>query len=583
MSIQKNLITLCFAAVFTLGLAACGGGGDDAPATGMAEPMEPMEPTAAEPTAAEQLATAQAAVAQTQTIVDALPAASSPADRAAAYSSLAAAHAALAEASGIPENEIALLKTEIARLQRVIDEAAMDAQTEADRIAGEMTAEEARIAALVAGTASAETKRKAIAEEAKQLAVNNAGLGGIQDDLTEGKWTLGISRDRMATKIEITDPALAGDDDLKFMQAMDLGNGRTMHVRTMEADPDGNVVTEVVIVATDIQAPVATAFAKVAEQGLDVRQDRDMSDADNPNDALTIAAGDADVNLPKIMAARFTAGTEATLMFPINDAETNDKDEAFETAGTYNGAMGTYRCNALDAKCTVDINAMGKISGIGPGWIFTPAKGATSDVPDADYLNYGFWLQKTADADGAVTYDEVETFAGSSLAEPSGSVANVDGSATYEGGATGVYVHSEVNSDGSRVATTAGQFAADASLTATFGQVDVSDTDMRGTIAPNLLYTVTGSISNFALEHGEANTWAVNLQAKIDGVGGSEVGTASGSANGGGMAGTFTATFYGSTVETGTPPINPQPSSVVGEFNANFSNGSAVGAFGARK
>ena len=36
MSTQKNLITLCFATVFTLGLAACGGGGDgDAPVTGL--------------------------------------------------------------------------------------------------------------------------------------------------------------------------------------------------------------------------------------------------------------------------------------------------------------------------------------------------------------------------------------------------------------------------------------------------------------------------------------------------------------------------------------------------------------------
>ena len=34
MSTQKNLITLCFATVFTLGLAACGGGGGDAPVTG---------------------------------------------------------------------------------------------------------------------------------------------------------------------------------------------------------------------------------------------------------------------------------------------------------------------------------------------------------------------------------------------------------------------------------------------------------------------------------------------------------------------------------------------------------------------
>ena len=36
MSTQKKLITLCFATVFTLGLAACGGGGGgDAPVTGM--------------------------------------------------------------------------------------------------------------------------------------------------------------------------------------------------------------------------------------------------------------------------------------------------------------------------------------------------------------------------------------------------------------------------------------------------------------------------------------------------------------------------------------------------------------------
>ena len=36
MSTQKKLITLCFATVFTLGLAACGGGGGgDAPVAGM--------------------------------------------------------------------------------------------------------------------------------------------------------------------------------------------------------------------------------------------------------------------------------------------------------------------------------------------------------------------------------------------------------------------------------------------------------------------------------------------------------------------------------------------------------------------
>ena len=51
--------------------------------------------------------------------------------------------------------------------------------------------------------------------------------------------------------------------------------------------------------------------------------------------------------------------------------------------------------------------------------------------------------------------------------------------------------------------------------------------------------------------------------------------------NGGGAAGTFSATFHGSVVAVES--VVPQPGSVVGEFNANFSNGSVAGGFGARK
>ena len=85
--------------------------------------------------------------------------------------------------------------------------------------------------------------------------------------------------------------------------------------------------------------------------------------------------------------------------------------KAFETAGTYNGAMGTYKCNA-DHRLHGDARRQGcKITAMSDGWIFTPAEGATSDVADADYLHYGFWLMRTTDADGATTYNEVETFA----------------------------------------------------------------------------------------------------------------------------------------------------------------------------
>ena len=145
-----------------------------------------------------------------------------------------------------------------------------------------------------------------------------------------------------------------------------------------------------------------------------------------------------------------------------------------------------------------------------------------------------------------------------------------------------MYVHETVNSDGTRQSATAGQFSADASLMATFGQVFDDSVVPLGTIADNLLNTVTGTIDSFALEHGEANTWAVNLKGtRADGT--NEI-TGEGGATGGGVPGDWSGTFQGATpVTEDDADANVAPGSVVGEFNANFSNGSAVGGFGARK
>ena len=58
--------------------------------------------------------------------------------------------------------------------------------------------------------------------------------------------------------VAIKDSDMAGDDDPKFVQMMDFGDGRTMHVRD-----NGKGVEEVVIISSDIEEPTATAFAKV--------------------------------------------------------------------------------------------------------------------------------------------------------------------------------------------------------------------------------------------------------------------------------------------------------------------------------
>ena len=51
-------------------------------------------------------------------------------------------------------------------------------------------------------------------------------------------------------------------------------------------------------------------------------------------------------------------------------------------------------------------------------------------------------------------------------------------------------------------------------------------------------------------------------------------------AHGGGAPGSYRATFHG-VVDANDPTV--QPSAVVGECNANFSNGAVAGGFGANK
>ena len=251
-------------------------------------------------------------------------------------------------------------------------------------------------------------------------------------------------------------------------------------------------------------------------------------------------------------------------------------DAADTAMGSYNGATGTYTCAGGADGCTVTLDATGMLTAMSDGWIFTPDMRATSDVPDADYLHYGFWLKRTTDAMDAVTYDEVETFAGSSV-PASGDVGSVTGEATYRGGATGVYVRNVYNSDGTIDRATSGHFMADADLMVVFGQVN--DASGEGTIAPNRLYTLNGTIDNFMLSGGEANMWSVDLHGDINAGSGDASGTARGGAEG--DDGSFSAAFHGPVTDANSDPV--QPHSVVGEFNAGFSDGSVAGAFGARK
>ena len=219
----------------------------------------------------------------------------------------------------------------------------------------------------------------------------------------------------------------------------------------MEADDDGNVVSEVVIVSTDIEEPDPVDFAKFRNadntmpQTLDVMSDDGQAPSnDETADALEIDENEAE-DRGRMMPSRTT--TDGTLNY------SHEEGDGLH-AGTYNGAEGTFKCVNSANSCTVTFDADGMITAISDDWIFIPAKDAKSDQPDYEYLSYGFWLQRTTDEDGAVTYNEVETFAtahGMTASDAAG-IGVVTGSATYEGSAVGVYVKNVLDSQANVVA-----------------------------------------------------------------------------------------------------------------------------------
>ena len=454
---------------------------------------------------------------------------------------------------------------------------------------------------------------KMVAIMAEQAQTVNAGLGGDDglgaDNAVGGgndTHSLTISRDQDGTKIEIADTANAADDDPKFVDQMaDLGMhgdfAGSMHVRTMEADDDGNVESEVVMVRTDIDVPTATPFGMVADQMLDINP---KTTGGMDYQSLTIATNDtfgSDIDFTKIMGPATAAVEGGSQTTPYtDDTATQDVNERRFT-GTYNGAAGTYVCGTTGgAACSATTNNKGEVMGMVGDWSFTPEKDTTSDVADANYLAYGFWLKRTLDSDGRTTYNEVETYAMAvgHTASDTDNFSTVTGTATYEGGSAGVYVKNTLDNQGNITAATSGHFTADVELNASFGGGNVPD---------NQQYAIEGTVDKFVLngQFGpDENDWAVKLGLS-DFSGGREGGGNPGEAAPGASyentfngvatgdstaaAGKWNGAFYGSTVAVDhddnmdTPNINPQPVAVIGEFNANFTDGAAAGGFGANK
>ena len=265
MSTQKNLITLCFATVFTLGLAACGGGGGgDAPVADMMDNGDPDDTMT--PSLVGKVIPAGTMVMLPAGLVDGVTA------------TVDAMEGDTVDVPGVGSFKCVAGPCTVVVADNVVTITGdIEVVSLADLPADVLMLLASAIAP--AGptpptseqlTAAAATKVTAINKEAGETGEANAGLGGSSQIGDDGvvTYSLDITRDRDGTTVEIKDSDNAADDDPKFIkQDVDLGEGRTMHVRTMAENDDGEVVEEVVIVKTDIAAPKGTAFEKVPGGG----------------------------------------------------------------------------------------------------------------------------------------------------------------------------------------------------------------------------------------------------------------------------------------------------------------------------
>ena len=245
--------------------------------------------------------------------------------------------------------------------------------------------------------------------------------------------------------------------------------------------------------------------------------------------------------------------------------------------GTFHGVAGTYECTT--SPCTVSTANDGMISSTGGTWTFTPDSDMAGeimiDLPDTNYLYFGWWLKEPDDAEGSYAF---RTFSGGTVPFAvgnkftSGNNDGLLGTASYRGRAAGQYVTKDF-SGGVLSGGTAGVFTATASLTANFGGDDIAVNDQ---------FNIRGSVTDFRdVERNRAlEGWSVTLN-KVD--------LAPGSASFGGTAGDTTTATLGGVTGTGTwegaffgnARADRKPGAVAGVFDALLPAAHIAGGFGA--
>ena len=523
MNSRLTLAGICLLAAF--GLAACGGGGGGS-ASGPRTPVTPGPETPGPETPASALATAVeldgrlADVDVAQSLADAIENAGKlTSEEVNGDSAMAVANAQ------------AVLDADSAIRQAVMDADAVIDEATAAKEAAEAIEDEAEKAAVMRLLDDAIETANAVKAAAEAI-IADTTISGDNADLD----TLGEAV-----------AAVEGDDEAMPNTAAAAGEAVAAAVKTAigDAREGTGTIPDTAVRMNDSMAIGAMTWAGIVGE-------------DNVMDINRLANNAVSQVKSMSVAGSMSADLAATGASPPTSGADSDYGDDFDAV--YKGIDGTVFCAGVDCKTDADGNLTGS-------WYFTPDLMTELYVPAAMgssymvatmYARYGYWL----------TYNNGDATAVNTFSSSTGDTANLnlagegdpvaDVTATYSGHAVGISEHNKAS----------GQFTANVNLTATFGE-----TPMLG-----------GNINGFQGEAVNPN-WDVLLEKTGLGTNGalSQTGVAHGDR--GAAAGEWTANGYGpaqTPADGDNLAVDHRPTGFHGRFDANFTDGSAAGAYATR-
>ena len=334
------------------------------------------------------------------------------------------------------------------------------------------------------------------ASEAAQAGNFDARWGKAR---TDGPWAIhvGDATARANGTIAEVPVVLTEDKDTTVASNYGWQGSRWVLAVADDGDPAGSrgSTYEAIVYSNPGEPTMGKKFgsaAAVAADG-DFQYQLDAADRNgNANKALTYAAADhaALVVLPSVTRS---AGTETFKLPEENPGGT----QYITLSGSLHGVSGTFSCAPTTPAdgCTAAVAAKG-FTLAGGTWLFIPsdANARVTDVPDAVYASYGWWI-RTAENGGitASAFDSVRGLLGEKATRNNTDVSGLNGTATYMGGAAGKYAISAPTGGTNE----AGHFTAKSMLQANFGAPD---------------WSLTGMIDDFKVgDDGEARDWSVAL------------------------------------------------------------------------